>query len=767
MAEQIRYSWDTPRPRQVLDDSVEVSGWFYLSQETGHELFIQMDGAKYRCDRYARDLTSVVPDSPKDNSCGFRCIIPISGSPRIVPLTLSIIPLGRAEMLVERREVFFPGPRGTSLDTEPKSTIPAHQSDLSRDFLYRNIPGRILPCNVARLREVLEALRSEHGTSRVLDFACGHGDVVRYLRSYGFQVQGVEPSKYLVESLNSADAVHPTQKPPVPGQYDLLICMDFLSQQNPDRVEDYLCLFREINPAFLLVSVRLFFDIVFPNNCIRPAQWWRTCFRGSGFEIVEDCTSERMKSIALEKYPRTGRALNFPFRSTPAEQGMEAAYFLLKISKDGPTFPPIERKHWNLSRNLNFACLGHNAWKHFENLLRMVDPQKVRAFTSWFLTAPLLYQDVTESRLRSYGVEPTVAERNQDILDILGPNDLWMTSIEGDGDYGLMYAASYTLAASLCGARTGLIQHGATRGDTRPVSFFSDRVFVHSQANVDYYTGPSPYVPDLPRYMVDRSRLVISGSPQFDAYFQETPCAFTDLFGDYYRPFNLVALIATHFDPQWEDYSPSIEMVCRTVLEFPDVLFVLKVGPHEKPPMYSKILDCENLILLLDDMCYAFDFHLTRLLKAVDLLISIPSTCYLEGVLAGVPTVLLLPQVMRIYDEQVKDFFGQVPIVKTIEDIRTIIDAVQSRNKAVLSDIRVRNEPFADRNYAREIRGCSAERVFKEMEQEHWTPSYRSKEELWNRYNMSTLFCQLFATTRKHRPHRAPRMYNFPEDYVL
>ena len=767
MAEQIRYSWDTPRPRQVLDDSVEVTGWFYLSQERHYEILVQMDGATYRCDRYARDLTSAIPNCPKENSYGFRCTIPISGPPRIVPLTLSIVPLGQAELPVETREVFFPGPRGASLDTEPRSTIPAHQSDLSRDFFYRKIPGRILPCNVARLREVLETLRSQHGTNRVLDFACGHGDVVRYLRSCGFEVQGLEPSKYLVELLNTEDVAHPAQKPPVPGRYDLLICVDFLSQQNPDRVQDYLRLFREINPAFLLVSVRLFFDLVFPNNCIRPAQWWRSCFRGSGFDIVEDCTSERMKSLALEKYPRTARALNFPFRSTPAEQGMEAAFFLLKVSEGSPPLPVIEKKQWNLYRNLNFACLAHNAWKHFENLVRMVDPQKVRAFTSWFLTAPLLSQDVTESRLRSCGIEPIVAERNQDILDILGPNDIWMTSIEGDGDYGLLYAASYTLAASLCGARTGLVQHGATRGNTRPVTLFSDKVFVHSQANVDYYTGPSPFVPDLPRYMVDRSRLIIAGSPQFDAYFRDTPCTLTDLFGDYYSSFNMVTLIATHFDPQWEDYSPSIEIVCRTVLEFPDILFVLKVGPHEKPPMYSKILDCDNLIFLLDDMCHAFDFHLTRLLKVVDLLISVPSTCYLEGVLAGVPTALLLPQVMRLYDEQVKEFFGRVPILKTIEDIRTIIDGVRSRNEAVLSDIRSRNEPFAEKNYAREIRGCSTERVLEEMEQEPWTPSYRSKEELWNRYNMSTLFCQLFAAMRNRKPHPAPRMYNFPENYLL
>ncbi|MFH1742752.1 MAG: hypothetical protein ABIH23_27410, partial [bacterium] len=173
-------------------------------------------------------------------------------------------------------------------------------------------------------------------------------------------------------------------------------------------------------------------------------------------------------------------------------------------------------------------------------------------------------------------------------------------------------------------------------------------------------------------------------------------------------------------------------------------------------------LDKENLIIILDDHANIFDLHLTSLAKVADLLFSIPSTCFLEGALAQVPTVLLVPQEMRRLNIWVKSYYANVPTVRDLAGAGELINAVRSGNESILSGIRRANKEFAAANYAPEAHGCATELALKEMQKEEWEPYYTSKDLLWSHFNMASVFNHIFVRTRLGKPMPAPSTATFP-----
>ncbi|MFH1741011.1 MAG: methyltransferase domain-containing protein, partial [bacterium] len=581
MSNQIRYSWDEPAQGQIIQDRIEISGWFFSpdAATTTAEIYVELESTRYRCEHCPRDLTSLHPGLSKTDPYGFRCQIPLSGPARSLPLRLIVVINRQEEKTIVEREVFWAGECEMGVRETPSQAIPEDASDLSRDVYFRDGKARTTLCKPFALGDYLSSLKNRHGVQTILDFGCGHGDIVRYLRSRGFETTGAEPSKFLVESLRLPDVAHPTQMELGKGQYDVVLSLDFLTQQNPHRVKHYLRLFRELRPKFVLLSVRTYFSAEIPSNCLRMIEWWRSRFNRFGFDIVDDCLSEQMRSLPMESRQPSANILRMSFRRVSEDHNLDVAFFLLRPSESA-VIAETDYDPQMTSGRLNFGCFAHNAWKYYETFLPLVDPRNVRAFCAPYLASRAAHH-ITISRLRSWGIEPKPIDLNHELLESgnLGPDDIWISNIEGDYDYGMLFAGSFTITAAMCGARTVHIVHGCSGWETKPTGCFSDKIFVYSLADIEHFCGPSFFAPDTQRLIVDRRRFVPTGRPEYDPYFKEPDFTLTDLFGEFYGSFKTKVLIPTNFGR--EDFSPTIELICQMVESFPDVLFIVKTSAME------------------------------------------------------------------------------------------------------------------------------------------------------------------------------------------
>ena len=104
--------------------------------------------------------------------------------------------------------------------------------------------------------------------SKILDFGCGKGGMVRYLSSKGFDCKGYDPAMEKFASFPEEN-------------FDALICLDVMEHIREEDIESIFDQMKKVNPEFIVLNICHIDAInLLPDgrNChetVKPMLWWQ------------------------------------------------------------------------------------------------------------------------------------------------------------------------------------------------------------------------------------------------------------------------------------------------------------------------------------------------------------------------------------------------------------------------------------------------------------------------------------------------------------
>ena len=147
-----------------------------------------------------------------------------------------------------------------------------------------------------KLEIVLEWVK-KNGFKSVLDVGCGRGHYLKRLSKNGIEVTGLEPSKYIADTLKDFQVINDDILGLAKrgGKWEALICMDVLEHIKPAEIEETV-------KALALLSPRALLGIANHSDKWRGVQlhliregppWWTSLLSKQYRSLKNIYTSER------------------------------------------------------------------------------------------------------------------------------------------------------------------------------------------------------------------------------------------------------------------------------------------------------------------------------------------------------------------------------------------------------------------------------------------------------------------------------------------
>jgi hypothetical protein len=383
------------------------------------------------------------------------------------------------------------------------------------------------------------------------------------------------------------------------------------------------------------------------HSTILPRSSWIDLLALAGFDVhtlgaLEGAQSGRVFSEASENLWAVSHWQRLdPFRDGPRHQ----AYLLCRkrrqiadtaaFAREVETLVDIgyrirKRGRADLPLITYHAAFGQD-WPFLRSLLEAWPAERIHVILRRRLlvepVAHLVQNYLARVNVRTFaydGVEDGVASVRESAA--LGSRVL-VNCTEGPPYPSHLAAAEVTASARSEGMRTLCVQHGLTA--TAP----------HIPGAGTYWVWGPEFLPEHPMAPDAGTVLEAGGSPKLlDAQLDQGADAFAFRLGDWTRLYSKKVLIGLSL--HWSAVARTEEQMLSWIRDLaaahPDILFVLRPHP-EDASVFGWNIDRPNIVILDDLALICMDWPVARLVRAVDLVVSVPSTLLLDALAAGTP----------------------------------------------------------------------------------------------------------------------------------
>ncbi len=446
------------------------------------------------------------------------------------------------------------------------------------------------------------------------------------------------------------------------GESYFLTCFDVAEHIDAEHLPEFILNLAALIPRAGLISIS-----TRPSSAanrfhatILPIETWQAIFEAAGLSAQPDEAAQALRSphrfsgsdanlVAVSHWQRAN-----PFREThdshqhyllierttdePIDAGafrqavrdaIDTSYrFQKRLFAEG-TDLPVLTYHVNFIQDWSFARSLMDVWPA-DRFRVTVRKDIVATPYAHMIEGILSRTDVRHAMIGS-------AREGIAALDSWGDlgNSLVMTATEGLTSITHLMGSLMLLYARDRGARTLSMQHGMTVSRSfSPVAGMAGTWDAGTQGELASLDG------DASGYAVE-----LVGSPKlFDAMLPVSPGALINRFGDFVAAYERSILIGLNLHWGIHSYGPesTYQWILRLCERNPTTLFVLRPHP-EDATVYEQpaLLGLPNLLLADEMTLLSMDWAVSRLVGAVDGVLTTYSTLVIDAAAAGKPVALL------------------------------------------------------------------------------------------------------------------------------
>jgi len=505
----------------------------------------------------------------------------------------------------------------------------------------------------------------------LVDIGGGNGTLARLMGRFGVRAMTVDAADreedfYIRHNMavHSPEEAHGLRSRIVAtlGEHYFVTCFDVAEHIDLEHLPDFILNFATIVPSAGLISIS-----TRPSSAanrfhcaILPIETWAALFEAAGFSVAIEERAQALRSdhrfsgsdpnlVAVSHWQRAN-----PFReahdshqhylliernpatSVNPDAFRQAVWDAVDISYrnqkrlflDGTDFPLLTY-HVNFIQDWSFARSLMDVWP--------VDRFRVTVRKDIVATP---YAHMIGGLLSRYDIQHAIvgsAREGVAALDGWGDlaNSLVMTATEGLTSITHLMGSLMLLYARDRGARTLSMQHGMTVSRSfSPIASVMGAWDAGTQAEMQGLAG------DNATYGVE-----LVGSPKlFDAMLAGSPNVLTHRFGGFVSTFERSILIGLNLHWGIHTHGPeaTYQWLLRLCERNPTTLFVLRPHPddatiYEQPGLFN----IPNLLLADEMTLLSMDWQVSRLVSAVDGVLTTYSTLVIDAAAAGKPVALL------------------------------------------------------------------------------------------------------------------------------
>jgi len=516
------------------------------------------------------------------------------------------------------------------------------------------------------------AQRAANCGNRLVDIGGGNGTLAKLMGRLGVQAMTIDAADreddfYLRHNMAgySAEAAQQLRSriASMIGDQYFITCFDVAEHIDVEHLPDFI-----LNLATIIASQGLISISTRPSSAanrfhatILPIETWVALFEAAGFDVQVDAASQALRSyhrfsgsdanlVAVSHWQRAN-----PFRETddahqhyllierrpgmPVDAGafreavwdaIDTSYrYQKRLFLDGTDYPLLTY-HVNFIQDWSFARSLMDVWPadRFRVTLRKD-----------IVATP--YAHMIEGILSRTDIKHAVvgsAREGVAALDAWGdlPNSLVMTATEGLTSITHLMGSLMMLYARDKGARTLSMQHGMTVSRSfSPVAGVMGAWDAGMHAEMRALAGgAAAYSPEL------------VGSPKLlDAMLTMAPNVLAHRFGSFVKRYERSILIGLnlHWGIHTHSAEATYQWLARLCERNPSTLFVLRPHPddatiYERPGLFEHL---PNLLLADEMTLLSMDWPVSRLVSAVDGVLTTYSTLVIDAAAAGKPVALL------------------------------------------------------------------------------------------------------------------------------
>lgn len=449
------------------------------------------------------------------------------------------------------------------------------------------------------------------------------------------------------------------------GETYFATCFDVAEHMDIEHLPDFILNLATIiaRAGIVSVSTRPSSAANRFHTAIIPIETWVALFEAAGFDVSIDEAAQSLRggqrswgsdanSVAVSHWQRAN-----PFRETHISH--QHYLFLERRTEIQVDREAFRQAVWNaldcayrhqkrlflegtelplLTYHVNFI----QDWSFARSLMDVWPADRFRVTLRGDIVAPH-YTHMIQGILSRTDVKHAVvgsAREGVAALDSWGDlsESLVMTATEGLTSLTHLMGSLMLLYARDHGARTLSMQHGmSVKRAFVPIAGVMGAWDAGTHAEVQAAAG------DAAGYDVD-----LVGSPKFfDAMLPGSPTALTHRFGGFVSTFERSILIGLNLHWEVHHHGPAamLEWILRLCERNPSTLFVLRPHPddatiYEVPGLFN----FPNLLVADEMTLLSMDWPVSRLVRAVDGVLTTYSTLMIDAAAAGKPVVLLPSQ---------------------------------------------------------------------------------------------------------------------------
>lgn len=533
----------------------------------------------------------------------------------------------------------------------------AHQPEVS-SFQQQTVP------------QIIAEFCSNAGIDGVVDIGAGNGVLGSILRRNGLKCIDVDvvhrEDEHFIRcdfSSNDAEAIS-LIKARCKADFEsnvLITSFDMAEHVDPEHIPDFVYNLTEIiqNEAIISISTRPSSRANIYHSTILPIETWKYMFslvgiKATSFDLLQahrsdqQFRSDSQELLAVSVWQKRNAFLEDPShqhylrltRTTAALSSRQSVRKRIEAVLD-TSVRAAKRTLLagrQMPRLIYFISFVQD-WSFLRSFLEIWPAAQVCVMLrrDFMVTA---YADVIEAYLTRVGVafRPVTSVRKAtEALEEwnTGKGDLFLTATEGLPTLLHGMASLVTLNARKRGMTTVTLQHGSLVPD-RTVQAAQFFVAMNEESLSDFQRSTVSSIMCTP---------VALGAPKhFDSMMVPAdPDAIAFRLRASAKHYRLRLLVGTNLHWLAHDRQESgfADWLARTARHNPDVLFLLRPHPDDwHMTGGSSQMDLPNVLVLDEITLLCIDWPMTRVLSAIDGVISTHSTLVLDGLAAGKPTAI-------------------------------------------------------------------------------------------------------------------------------
>lgn len=524
--------------------------------------------------------------------------------------------------------------------------------------------------NVQGLPPIAAEMARSSG-NKLVDIGGGNGAFVKAIADYGVKGLTVDAADREAEDFirhdiasyapESASALRRRIVARL-GENYLVTCFDVAEHIDVEHLPDFI-----LNLATLVTRRSLISISTRPSSAgnryhasILPIETWKALFVSASFSVSVNESAQMLRSPhRFEGSDANLVAVSHWQRINPFREGHDSHQHYLVLER--PIGAPIQAGHLReiikdavdiayrtLKRRflagLEFPFLTYHVnfiqdWSFARSLMDVWPEGRFRATVRKDIVATPYCHLIEGALCRNdvkHAMIDTVAEGIA-ALDKWGDleNTLVMTATEGLRSITHLMGSLMLFSARIRGARTLSMQHGMT----------ISRGFSPAAAVVGAWDAGSGQ--ELAKLAGDESSFAVelTGSPKFlDALLPPSSSALLHRFGTFVADYARSILIGLNLHWGVHSHSPeaTYQWIARLCARNPDTLFILRPHPDDAT-IYEQpaLLQVSNLMLIDELTLLSMDWPVSRLVSAVDGVLTTYSTLVIDAVAARKPVALL------------------------------------------------------------------------------------------------------------------------------